>query len=80
MPWACHGRVRKKQIGLMKVSPAGEHKPSRQRFRNKASRARSGAEDESFVVARLAKLATLAGRRQMAKNFTLPPPYYGSDK
>jgi hypothetical protein len=36
------------------------NRSSRQRFRNKSSRAKSGAEKRSFVVTRLAKLATLA--------------------
>jgi len=35
-----------------------------------------GQKKSRFVVARLAKLATLARRRQMARNFTLPFPYY----
>jgi hypothetical protein len=33
-------------------------------------------DDGKRFVARLAKLATLARRRQMARNFTLPFPYY----
>ena len=33
-------------------------------------------DDGKKFVARLAKLATLARRRQMARNFTLPFPYY----
>jgi hypothetical protein len=36
----------------------------------------AGQKKDRLSSARLAKLATLARRRQMAKNFTLPFPYY----
>ena len=36
----------------------------------------AGQKKDCFVVVRLAKLATPARRRQMARNFTMALPYY----